>query len=120
LALASKDARAFLLREEGPMYPQSSDSVVSAALLVVVVTAASTIVAVAVAVLAWDIARRAIARADADKVPAVLLAMATIIGPLAGRLPWARRTDDSHLLVRDDPTHAVASSSDPEPPAGES
>jgi hypothetical protein len=74
------------------MYPQSTESPVSAALPVVVVIAFSTVVAVAItALLVWGIACRAIARANPDEVPAVLEALAAMLGPLGDYLPWSGR-----------------------------
>jgi hypothetical protein len=80
------------------MYPQSTESVVSAALPVIVVIALSAIVAIAItALLVRDIACRAIARANPDEVPAVLQALAAMLGPLGDYLPWSGRKGPAGL-----------------------
>jgi hypothetical protein len=119
IAPASADAGAFCCPKKEPMYPQSSGSAVSAVSPVVVVAAASAIVAIAVAVVVWDIARRAIARVDADKVPAVLLAIAAMLGPLASCLPWSGQTSALKSLLRDRSAQTTISAHDPELPGGE-
>lgn len=102
------------------MYAQASGSVGSTVSPVVIVTAATAIVAITVAVLVWDIARRAIGRVDADKVPVVLLAVAAMLGPLVACLPWPGHKDALRSMLRDRLAQATITSRDPELPGGES
>jgi hypothetical protein len=100
------------------MYPQSTESAVSAALPVIVVIALSAIVAIAItALLVRDIARRAIARANPDEVPAVLQALAAMLGPLADYLPWSGRKGQTGPPIPGDAAHNT-DSSHPEPKEG--
>lgn len=72
------------------MYPQSSDSALSAALPDVLVIAVSTVLVIAIAAwLAHDIARRAIDRANPDEVSAVVGALAAVLTTLGAYLPWS-------------------------------
>ena len=74
------------------MHPQRAVYNVASALPVIIVIACTVIVAIAIS--AWlvrDVARQAIKRTSPDTVPAVVLALGTLLDPLRLFLPWSGR-----------------------------
>jgi len=72
------------------MHPQPSTYDVANTLPVIIVIACTAIVAIAIS--AWlirDVAHRAIERSSPDKVPAVLVALGSLLYPLRLFLPWS-------------------------------
>jgi hypothetical protein len=72
------------------MPTQRAISDVASALPVIIVIACTAIVAIAIS--AWlvhDVAHRAIERSSPDKVPAVVLALGSLLHPLRLFLPWS-------------------------------
>ena len=74
------------------MHPQRVVYDIASALPVIIVVACTAIVAIAIS--AWlvrDVAHRAIERTSPEKVPAVVLALGSLLHPLRLFLPWSGR-----------------------------
>jgi hypothetical protein len=93
---------------------------VSSALPVIIVVACTAIVAIAIS--AWlvrDVARRAIERTSPDKVPAVVLALGSLLHPLHLFLPWSGRWGPgSRPSGANDPEEVLNTKNSPALPKG--
>jgi hypothetical protein len=106
-APGSKRRGFLMLHKGGPMRPQPTSYYVASALPVIIVIACTAVIAIAIS--AWlvhDVAHRAIDRANPDKIPAVLLALGSLLHPLRLFLPWSGRLSRD---IRNCPMAAMSS-----------
>lgn len=89
------------------------------ALPVIIVVASTTIIAIAIS--AWlvrDVAHRAIERTSPEKVPAVVLALGSLLHPLRLFLPWSSRDARPSLPLGNDQDESPHNEDSPTPQGG--
>jgi hypothetical protein len=103
------------------MHAQPSVYDAAGALPVIIVIACTTIIAIAIS--AWlvrDVARRAIERTSPERVPAVVLALGSLLHPLRLFLPWSSRGARPSLPLGSDLDESAHNENSPAPQGGSS
>ncbi len=103
------------------MHPQRVVYDVAGALPAIIVVACTAIVAIAIS--AWlvrDVAHRAIERTSPEKVPAVVLALGSLLHPLRLFLPWSGYRAGPDARSHGGTDQALHNESSPAPQKGSS